>query len=76
MGDKEEVFNTCPSRLISEVSEFFHIHAWAERGRLQYMYPFDELPAIVGEALDVIENEQAARESYSFNKARGANPKE
>lgn len=71
MGEEEIVFEGCPTKTIAKVSEFFHIHAWAERGRLQYLYPHEELPAIVGEALDTIESEQAAREAWSFKKARG-----
>lgn len=69
-GNEELVLNECPSKCVSGVAEFFHIHTWAERGRLQYLYPHEELPVIVGEALDTIESEQAHKEAWSFEKAR------
>lgn len=69
MGNEALTLNECPSRSLSEVTEAFEVHGWAERGRLQYLYPFDELPAILGEALNVIEAELMAREKYAHEKA-------
>ena len=64
VGDTTIELNECPTKLTSEVSEYFRIHAWSERGRLGYLFPEPELPAIVGLALDGIEGTAAARESW------------
>jgi hypothetical protein len=69
MGDQILEVNECPSKMVTDVVEAFGVHAWAERGRLQYLYPPDELPVILGEALDVIEAEMQRREAHIHKKA-------
>lgn len=68
-GDDEIVVNECPSKMLGEVGEAFEVHAWAERGRLQYLYPPEELPAILGEALNIIETELLRREKWSHERS-------
>jgi hypothetical protein len=68
-GADEVVLNECPSKALQEVAEAFEVHAWAERGRLQYLYPPEELPVILGEALNIIETELMKREHWAYEKA-------
>lgn len=70
VGDETVELNECPTKLTSEVSEFFRVHAWSERGRLGYLFPEPELPAIVGSALDVIESTAASREMWQSEQIR------
>jgi hypothetical protein len=68
-GKDEVTLNECPSIMLSEVADAFEVHSWAERGRLQYLYPPEELPVILGEALNVIETELMRRESWAHERA-------
>jgi hypothetical protein len=68
-GKDEVVVNECPSKMLAEVADAFEVHSWAERGRLQYLYPPDELPVILGEALNIIETELMRREGWAHEKA-------
>lgn len=52
---------TCPRKSIREVQDLLRVHTWAEKGRLEYLYPVDALPAYMGEAIEFIDNELARK---------------
>lgn len=51
------VTKSCPRKQIKEVSQYFNVYNWANKGLLQYQYPPGQLPAKYAEALDLIDYE-------------------
>lgn len=65
------VTHTCPRKLMAPASPFIKAFNWAEKGRLGHMYPEGELPAFVGEAIDLIGSEMHKIQEAEMEKARG-----
>jgi len=45
---------TCPHKEAGKAGEFIRLYNWSKEGRLGYLYGPDELPAYMGQAIDVI----------------------
>lgn len=61
---------TCPRRLMAPAGPFIKAFNWAEKGRLGHLYPAGEMPAFVGEAIDLIGSEMHKIQEAEMEKAR------
>lgn len=46
--------NTCPRKEVNKATEFLRVYQWAKDGRLPYLYDSDQLPAYMGQAIDLV----------------------
>lgn len=54
----------CPRKMMAPAVQFIRAYNWAEKGRLDHLYRPGEMPAFVGEAIDLI-----AKEMYKIHVA-------
>lgn len=55
MSDTEVIrLKTCPRKEVNKATEFLRVYQWAKDGRLPYLYDTDEMPAYIGQAIDLV----------------------
>lgn len=60
-GNEKIELPGCPRKAMEPALDYMRVFRWSEKGRLQYLYPDGELPAKMGEGLDLIESQIDAR---------------
>ena len=70
IGSRVIETNRCPRKRLPEVAHYLQAWQWREKGGLQYLYR-DSLPAKVGNAIDFIDAEMAAKQERELSKGAG-----
>ena len=68
MGNEEEIIHTCPRKLMTDAVPYLKAHRWSAKGNLSHLYTPGQLPAIVAEAIDLLDVEQNRRLEYERSK--------
>ena len=64
------VTHSCPRKMMAPASAFIKAFNWAEKGRLGHLYPVGEMPAFVGEAIDLIGSEMHKIQTNEMEEAQ------